>query len=50
MVRTEDIVVGASRLLSAAAEDWDVWFDRPGVSECFMAEREQPLDEERSLR
>ena len=47
MVGTVDVVVGRSRLLSAA-EGWDVWFDGPGVSEDFMAERDQPLDEERS--
>ena len=48
MVGTVDVVVGRSRLLSAAAEDWDVWFDSPGVSEDVMAELDQALDEEQS--
>ena len=48
-VRKVDIVVvGRSRLLSPAGEAWDTWFDGPGVSQDFMAERDQPADQERS--
>ena len=48
-VRKVDIVVvGRSRLLSPAGEAWDTWFDSPGVSQDFMAERDQPADQERS--
>ena len=48
-VRKVDVVVlGRSRLLSPAGEVWDAWFDSPGVSEDFMAERDQPADQGRS--
>lgn len=48
-VRKVDIVVvGSSRLLSPAGQAWDSWFDSPGVSEDFMAERDQPADQERN--
>ena len=48
-VRKVDIVVvGNSRLLSPAGEAWDSWFDSPGVSDDFLAERDQPADQERS--
>lgn len=48
-VRKVDIVVvGSSRLLSPAGQAWDSWFDSPGVSDDFMAERDQPADQERN--
>lgn len=48
-VRKVDIVVvGSSRLLVPAGQAWDSWFDSPGVSDDFMAERDQPADQERN--
>ena len=48
-VRKVDIVVvGRARLLTPAGEAWDGWFDSPGASEDFMAERDQPADQERT--
>jgi len=42
-VKRVDIVkLGRSRLITPAGESWDVWFDRKGVSDDFMPEREQP--------
>ena len=47
-VKKVDIVrVGRARLITPAGEGWDVWFDRQGVSEDFMPERDQPGDQER---
>ena len=47
-VKKVDIVkVGRARVITSAGEGWDVWFDRQGVSEDFMPERDQPGDQER---
>ena len=47
-VKKVDIVkVGRARVITPAGESWDVWFDREGVSEDFMPERDQPADQER---
>jgi antitoxin VapB len=47
-VKKVDIVkVGRARVIMPAGESWDVWFDRKGVSEDFMPERDQPDDQER---
>ena len=43
----EIIAVGNSRIISPAEGSWDDWFDGPGVSDDFMADREQPDDQER---
>lgn len=45
--KVDVIVLGNARLLAPAGEAWDSWFDGPGVSEDFMAERGQPADQER---
>lgn len=34
--------VGNTRILTPAGSDWDSWFNSEGVSEDFMAERDQP--------
>ena len=48
-VKKVDIVVlGRSRLISPAGESWDSWFDGKGVSDDFMLEREQPMQQERA--
>ena len=47
-VKKVDIVkLGRARLITPAGESWDVWFDRKGVSEDFMPEREQPGHQKR---
>ena len=46
--KVDVIVLGNARLLAPAGEAWTAWFDSPGVSENFMVERDQPLDQERS--
>jgi antitoxin VapB len=47
-IKEVDIVaVGNSRLITPAGSSWDDWFDGPGVSEDFMADREQSADQQR---
>lgn len=47
-VKKVDIIkLGSSRLIAPAGTAWDSWFDGLGVTEDFMAEREQPPDQER---
>ncbi len=41
------VAVGNARIITPAGESWDYWFDGPGVSEDFMAERDQPADQHR---
>ena len=45
--RVDVIAIGRSRLITPAGEAWDSWFDGEGVSADFMADREQPTDQER---
>jgi antitoxin VapB len=48
-VKKVDIVVlGRSRLISPAGECWDSWFEGIGVSDDFMLERDQPMQQERT--
>jgi antitoxin VapB len=47
-VKQVDIIaLGRARLVVPTGEAWDSWFDGEGVTEDFMAEREQPADQER---
>ena len=47
-VKQVDIVrLGRARLIAPAGEVWDSWFDGEGVTDDFMCERDQPLDQER---
>ncbi|WPL15351.1 Antitoxin VapB [Thiorhodovibrio winogradskyi] len=47
-VKQVDIVIqGRARIIIPAGESWDTWFDDDGVSEDFMASREQPGHQER---
>lgn len=47
-VKKVDIVkVGNTRIIAPAGETWDSWFDGEGVSDDFMCERDQPMDQER---
>ena len=41
------VVIGKARLITPAGEAWDSWFDGEGVSEDFMATREQPDTQDR---
>lgn len=41
----EVTVVGSARLITPKGRRWDSWFDGPEVSEDFMTDREQPVDQ-----
>ncbi len=45
--RVDVVAIGRARVITPAGEAWDSWFDGAGVSADFMAEREQPADQER---
>ncbi|MBR7195470.1 AbrB/MazE/SpoVT family DNA-binding domain-containing protein [Pseudomonas sp. CFBP13508] len=45
--RVEVIAIGRTRVITPAGECWDSWFDGDSVSPDFMADREQPTDQER---
>lgn len=45
--RVDVVAVGRTRVIAPAGEAWDSWFDGSGVSADFMAEREQPAEQER---
>ncbi len=47
-IKKVDIVaIGNTRIITPAGESWDHWFDGPGVSDDFMTNRNQPIDQER---
>ena len=41
------VAIGNTRLITPSGESWDSWFDGPGVSEDFMVERDQPVEQKR---
>ncbi|WP_152221357.1 type II toxin-antitoxin system VapB family antitoxin [Pseudomonas sp. SCB32] len=45
--RVDVVAVGRTRIISPAGESWDSWFDGEDVSQDFMADREQPAEQER---
>jgi len=45
--KVEIVAVGNTRIITPAGESWDYWFDEPGVSDDFMADREPPADQHR---
>lgn len=45
--RVDVVALGRARIITPAGESWDSWFDGDGVSADFMAEREQPADQDR---
>ena len=45
--RVDIIPVGRGRLIVPAGEGWDSWFQEEGVTDDFMASREQTVDQER---
>ncbi len=47
-VKQVDIIsLGRARLIAPAGEAWDSWFAGEGVTGDFMADREQPEEQER---
>jgi len=45
--RVDIIPLGRGRLIVPAGDCWDSWFDEPGVTQDFMAHREQPSEQSR---
>ena len=45
--RVDIIAVGRARIITPAGESWDSWFEGEGVTEDFMAHREQPANQQR---
>ncbi|MBC2771193.1 type II toxin-antitoxin system VapB family antitoxin [Pusillimonas minor] len=45
--RVDIVVFGRTRIITPVGETWDSWFDDEGVTSDFMAQREQPADQER---
>ena len=45
--RVDIIPVGRGLLIVPAGEGWDNWFDEEGVTDDFMASREQLADQKR---
>ncbi|MEK6750034.1 MAG: type II toxin-antitoxin system VapB family antitoxin [Pseudomonadota bacterium] len=47
VTEVEIIAIGVTRLITPVGGSWDSWFDLGGVSDDFMAARDQPDDQER---
>jgi len=48
-VREVDVIaLGDIRIITPSGHRWDDWFDGPGVSDDFMAERGQPEEQLRA--
>ncbi|NWA10541.1 type II toxin-antitoxin system VapB family antitoxin [Pseudomonas gingeri] len=45
--RVDIVAIGRTRIITPAGESWDSWFDGEGVTDDFMAAREQPAEQER---
>lgn len=45
--RVDVVAVGRTRIINPAGESWDSWFEGEGVTADFMAERDQPAEQER---
>lgn len=43
------VAVGNKRIITPAGKSWEEWFNGAGVSEDFMAIREQPADQRQEL-
>lgn len=48
VTKVDIVALGNTRLITPAGTSWDSWFDGPGVSDDFLAERDQPADQERA--
>ena len=40
--------IGKARIISPVESSWALWFDGPGVSDDFMNQRDQALDQNRA--
>jgi len=47
VTEVEIVAVGSARIITPVGESWDQWFDGTGTSSDFMADREQPEDQQR---
>lgn len=45
--RVDVVALGRTRIITPAGESWDSWFEGEGVTADFMAERDQPAEQER---
>ena len=45
--RVDIIPLGRARLIVPVGESWDFWFDEEGVTDDFMATRDQPAEQVR---
>ncbi|MNG07529.1 Antitoxin VapB [compost metagenome] len=45
--RVNVVAIGRTRIITPADETWDSWFEGESVTADFMAEREQPAEQER---
>jgi antitoxin VapB len=45
--RVNVVAIGRTRIITPADETWDSWFDGESVTADFMADREQPAEQER---
>ena len=45
--RVDVVVIGRTRVIAPAGEAWDSWFDGGGVTADFMADRDEPTDQDR---
>jgi antitoxin VapB len=45
--RVNVVAIGRTRIITPADETWDSWFDGDSASADFMADRDQPTDQER---
>ena len=43
----EIVAIGNTRIITPAGKSWDDWFDGQGVTDDFMADRDQPGDQVR---
>ena len=47
-VKKVDIIqMGQARLVAPAGSSWDSWFEGEGVTDDFMSERDEPVDQHR---
>jgi antitoxin VapB len=47
VTKVDIVAQGNTRIITPAGASWGSWFDGAGVSEDFMAERDQPADQKR---
>jgi antitoxin VapB len=45
--RVDVVAVGRARIITPTGESWNSWFEGEGVTADFMAERDQPTEQDR---